>query len=260
MNNSGPRYYLEDKGKAMSEQIGALGKPAEKSPAEEMPSRVLLVPYPKIIFMYPILIAAIIAAIILSFVHNPLDPASRLDGAVSIVFLVLLGVNLVILAFDFPRTTSLALFFFAIALVLAALLLFTFEPKVVPWITDVLRRFRPLANPHFYWAFGGMLGVILLLVLLVARFDYWEVRPNELLHHHGFLSNLERYAAPNLRIDEEITDVFEYLLLRSGRLILQDSNEHRAIVLDNVPFIRKKEEKITRMLGALQVEVRADKN
>jgi hypothetical protein len=243
----------------MSEPVVTSGNSTARSKADELPSRVLLVPYPKIIFMYPILIAAVVAAIILSFVHDPLNPASRVNGAVSIVFLVLLGVNLVILAFDFPRTTSLALFFFAVALVLGALLLFTFEPQILPWITHFLKKFRPLANPHFYWGFGGMLGVILLLVLLVARFDYWEVRPNELLHHHGFLSNLERYAAPNLRIDEEITDVFEYLLLRSGRLIIQESSEHRPIVLDNVPFIRAKEEKITRMLGALQVEVRSDK-
>ena len=52
--------------------------------------------------------------------------------------------------------------------------------------------------------------------------------------------------------------MFEYLLLQSGRLILQASEERRAIVLDNVPFIRKKEEAITRMLGALQVQVRPD--
>jgi hypothetical protein len=91
-----------------------------------------------------------------------------------------------------------------------------------------------------------------------VRFDYWEVRPNELLHHHGFLSNMERLSAPNLRIDKEVNDVFEYLLLRSGRLIVHASNERRAIILDNVPNIRKKEEAITRMLGALQVQVRQD--
>ena len=73
------------------------------------------------------------------------------------------------------------------------------------------------------------------------------------------MSNLERLSAPNLRIDKEINDVFEYmLLLRSGRLILQASNEWRAIILDNVPFIDTKEEAIMRMLGALQVQVRRD--
>ena len=85
-----------------------------------------------------------------------------------------------------------------------------------------------------------------------------KFRPNELLHHHGVLSNLERLSAPNLRIEKEINDVFEYFLMRSGRLILHASDERRAIVLDNVPFIWKKEEAITRMLGALQVQVRND--
>jgi hypothetical protein len=61
-----------------------------------------------------------------------------------------------------------------------------------------------------------------------------------------------------LRIDKEITDVFEYLLLRSGRLILHPSNERRAIVLENVFFINRREEDLTRLLGALQVQVRTD--
>ena len=98
-----------------------------------------------------------------------------------------------------------------------------------------------------------------LCVLVSRRFDYWEVKGNELLHHHGFLSNLERFSAPNLRIDKEINDVFEYLLLRSGRLIIHASNERRAIVLENVLFINDKEERITKMLGALQVRVRTDR-
>ena len=94
--------------------------------------------------------------------------------------------------------------------------------------------------------------------MVSRRFDYWEVRGNELLHHHGVLSDLKRFSAPNLRIDKEINDVFEYLLLRSGRLILHPSQERRAIVLENVFFINQKEEKITKMLGALQVRVRTD--
>ena len=94
----------------------------------------------------------------------------------------------------------------------------------------------------------------------IVRFDYWEVRPNELLHHHGFLANMERVYAPSLRMDKEIEDVFEYMLLRSGRLILHPSDDRRSIILDNVPFVNKKEETITRMLGALQVEVRENPN
>ena len=97
-------------------------------------------------------------------------------------------------------------------------------------------------------------------MMINIRFDYWEVRPNELLHHHGVLSNLERYSAPNMRISKEIDDVFEYMLLRSGRLIIHPSNEPRAFVLETVLGIDKKELAITKMLGALQVQVRDDKS
>jgi hypothetical protein len=226
-------------------------------PAAERHAAVLLVPYPKIVFLYPTLIAALLAAIYESVSHHPLDPANRLATLVSLGFLGIMAVNFVILAFDFPRTTSLTLFFFVVAVVLAIVLLVTFRPEVLPLMADVLSRFRPLANAPFYWTVTGILAVINLLVLAASRFDYWEVRPNELLHHHGFLANLERFPAPNLQIEKEINDVFEYLLLRSGRLILQPSGR-RAIVLDNVPRIKDKEERITRMLGALHVEMSSD--
>jgi hypothetical protein len=61
-----------------------------------------------------------------------------------------------------------------------------------------------------------------------------------------------------VRIDKEITDVFEYLLLQSGRLVLHISNERRVVVLDNVPFITRKEKALTRLLGTLQVDVRPE--
>ncbi|MGD0898962.1 MAG: hypothetical protein ABR915_14075 [Thermoguttaceae bacterium] len=231
--------------------------PGEKKP-DEAPASVLLIPYPKIVFLYPLLIASVAAAVALGMMHDPLDPANKAAKVVSILFLAVMAVNLVILAFDFPRTTSLTLFFFVAAIVLGAFLLFTFHPGILPVLHSILAKFHPVANPPFYWAFAGILGAVYLLMLVAVRFDCWEVRPNELLHHHGFLSNIERFPSPHLRIDEEINDVFEYLLLRSGRLILQASEERRAIVLDNVPFIRKKQETITRMLGALQVQVRDD--
>jgi hypothetical protein len=41
-------------------------------------------------------------------------------------------------------------------------------------------------------------------------------------------------------------------------LILHPSNERKAIVLENVFFINKKEQQITKMLGALQVQIRTD--
>ncbi len=244
---------------------------------EEAPEVIKIVPYPKIVFLYPTLIAAFIAAVYLSIAGPPdwvpaaapaqaageaggLAPeVARARGAsMTTVFLIVLALNLVILAFDFPRTISLTLFFFVVAVAMALWLLFLKRPDLLPALSALLHQYQPLANATFFWTVTTVLGVLFFLAWCTTRFDYWEVRRNELLHHHGILSNLERFPAPNLRIDKEITDVFEYLLLGSGRLILQISSERRAIILDNVPFISRKEAALTRMLGALHVELADD--
>jgi hypothetical protein len=215
------------------------------------PDPVFLVSYPKIVFLYPTVIASLFGAIyMLAIGSNPVLPAQ--------IFLAVLAVNLVVVSFDFPRTTSLTLFFAAVAVCVGLWTLFHLNANMVPWINAQLLKVRPEANAAFYIIFTISMLFIFTCVLVSRRFDYWEVRPNELLHHHGVLSDLKRYSAPNLRIDKEINDVFEYLLLRSGRLILHPSQERRAIVLENVMFINQKEERITRMLGALQVRVRHD--
>lgn len=185
------------------------------------------------------------------------EMSSRTDvHLVGVAFLVIFALNLIVFAFDFPRTTSLTLFFFIAAAVLGLLLTFRLNEQILPTLNAVLKSYRPLANATFYFSIFGIIAAIFIAVFINVQFDYWEVAPNELLHHHGFLSNLERFSAPSLKIDKEITDIFEYFLLRSGRLILHPSNERRAFVLDNVMNITKKEAQLTRMLGALQVQVR----
>ena len=240
--------------KADIEDTSAPTTGSDQDSSDSPPSRIYLVPYPKIIFFYPTYLVGLIAAIYMT-VASP-DLVAKTGVAFTSIFLGVLAVNMVVLAFDFPRATSLTMFFLLCAMMLGALLAFTQWPALLPQVSAFLSKIQPMANGTFFWVFSIILTIIYLIVFISVRFDYWEVRPNELLHHHGILSDLKRFSAPNLRIDKEINDVFEYLLLKSGRLILQPSNERRAIILDNVLFIGKKEEAITRMLGALQVQVR----
>ena len=175
------------------------------------------------------------------------------------IFLIVFALNMVVISFDFPRTTSLTWFFAITAIVIGLWFLFSQYPGVAPKLVHGLLSIKPWANASFYMIYTMIMLFLYMWVMISRRFDYWEVKGNELLHHHGFLSNLERFSAPNLRIDKEINDLFEYMLLRSGRLIIHASNERRAIVLENILFINGKEDRITRMLGALQVRVRTDK-
>ena len=175
------------------------------------------------------------------------------------IFLIVFALNMVVISFDFPRTTSLTWFFAITAIVIGLWFLFSQYPGLAPKLVQGLLSIKPWANASFYMIYTMIMLFLYMWVMISRRFDYWEVKGNELLHHHGFLSNLERFSAPNLRIDKEINVLFEYMLLRSGRLIIHASNERRAIVLENVLFINGKEDRITRMLGALQVRVRTDK-
>lgn len=234
------------------------------SGSDSLPKNIYLVSYPKIVFMYPTVIVAAIVAIWMQFkfglsAANPVV-ADSVSVFLATAFFAVFTLNLVVISFDFPRTTSLTLFFFAIAMVLGGYMLVANFPNVLPAVSSVFGIIQPTANAQFYYTFVLIFLALFVLVKVGVQFDYWEVRPNELLHHHGFLSDMERFSAPNLRIDKEINDLFEFLLLGSGRLIMHPSNERRAIVLENIFFIGGKEKSITRMLGAIQVQVRDDSN
>lgn len=219
---------------------------------------VFLVSYPSIVFLYPSVLAALFGGIFMMWNGNSADA----DYAVipARIFLIVLMVNLVVVSFDFPRTTSLTWFFAVVAAVILLFMMFQLKPDLSRTVTGWLNQITPKTNAAFYFIYFLGMSFLYLIVIISRRFDYWEVRSNELLHHHGILSDLKRFSAPSLRIDKEINDVFEYLLLRSGRLILHPSQERKAIVLDNVFFINRKEERITKMLGALQVRVKVDQH
>jgi hypothetical protein len=297
---------------------------AAASAMPELPDRIFLVSYPKIVFLYPTVLTALFCAIVMwvkgdiptneivaqqrrgtqvimkaavqAVDESPATATAPAEGdatssteatsaadtaplatadaaeseTVSItihsyhnvcarIFLIVFALNMVVISFDFPRTTSLTWFFAITALVLGLWFLFSRYEGLAPKIVHGLLSIKPWANASFYMIYAMIMLFLYMWVMISRRFDYWEVKGNELLHHHGFLSNLERFSAPNLRIDKEINDLFEYMLLRSGRLIIHCSNERRAIVLENVLRINSKEDLITRMLGALQVRVRTDK-
>jgi len=226
--------------------------PPGKEPESEQTPRIFLVSYPKVVFLYPTLIAAFIAGLFV-LVAGVEGPGTN---TVCALFMAVFSVNLVVFAFDFPRTTSLTLFFFIVAVVLALLLTFRINDQLMPWLNKLLSAYNPHANATFFFSIAGALALVFAAVLINVQFDYWEVTPNELLHHHGMLSKLERLPAQNLKIDVEINDVFEYFLLGAGQMILRPNNEPLAIVLENVMWIRTKESLLTRMLGALQVQIR----
>lgn len=225
-------------------------------------NRILLVPYPKFIFMYPTLIMAAICSVVLYFGdYHAIDPATdNLPVVMTGLFMTVLIANMFILVFDFPRATSLTLVFIATTALLGLWVLSNLGMNVLPTLEGFLSNLRPAANDTFFVCIFLAMTLMYIAIFISVRFNYWELRHNELLHHHGILSDLKRYPAPNLRVDKEINDVFEYMLLGAGRLILHPTTEKRAIVLDNILFVSEKEKKLTKTLGSIKVQLGTDSN
>jgi hypothetical protein len=211
--------------------------------------RIIIRTYPKIVFLYPTMIMAFVCAIFMSAdTGNP--------HAWGSAFLIVFAFNLCVLAFDFPRTASLTLVFSVLAIILAAILL-NQRTEFFPFLSDQTGKLKPDMNATFYWLFGLTLALILLIVGIIHRFvDYWEVLSNELIHHHGILGGIQRLPAPGIKLEKEITDVFEYLLLQSGTLVITPQGESRAIVLETVPNINKVEDHVKAILGVTEVSMR----
>jgi hypothetical protein len=131
---------------------------------------------------------------------------------------------------------------------------------------DVMRPVRAImdsvyvaSNAAFYYAMFLIMAVIFAILYGMRYLDYWEILPNEILHHHGPLSDLERLPTLNLKFDKEIPDVLEYLCLGAGRLVLHVTGERKAIILDNVLSINSKEKALQELMSRVEVRVTTDK-
>ena len=159
--------------------------------------RIYLVPYPKFVFMYPTLIVSVLATILLGFGgYSSVSPDDTMPVAITVLFLGVLVANLFVIVFDFPRATSLTLVFVVATAVMAGWLLFIWQPGLLPSVEHLLVKIRPVANTTFYFCMSIAMGLMYASVFVSARFNYWELTNNELLHHHGILSDLKRYPRP----------------------------------------------------------------
>ena len=127
--------------------------------------------------------------------------------------------------------------------------------SIFPDMLNIGSNLNPAANAAFYFTLAIGMGFLFAMIWLIdARLNYWKVMRNEIVHQHGFLDSVTRYPAPGTMVQKDIVDMFEYALLRSGRLILHPTRGPD-IVLENVPHINRIEDRIQRLLGSTSVTI-----
>lgn len=220
-----------------------------KSTGDDLPESVIIRAYPNAVFMYPVAVCALVCAVLQMTTgvgHETLG----------FVFMCVFMFNLCVLAFEFTRNVSVAMFLGGLAAILLGILI-NERLQLTVFMKNVYLFLSFNADAGFYFGIFGCFVIVFAGVVIDTRFDYWELRGNEILHHHGFLGDVERFPAQQLQLKKEITDVFEYLLLHSGRLIIYTRGNDRPIVLDNVPRINIVEEMITQKLHTLKVTIQS---
>jgi hypothetical protein len=208
------------------------------------PDRITIHPMPDVVFLYPTAVTAIVCWILSYFFTS-----DAFLGRMGLIFTLIFFSNLSILAFDFNRFKTVALILSVVILILLGILFNVFG-AVFTWISHI----QIIMKPSFYMAWSLFFDLLYILVFINTRFNYWEVSNNELVHHHGFLGDVKRWPAPNMGMSKEIKDVFEFLLLLSGRVIFQPQGEKTAIVLDNVFRVNHVEVRLKSLLGVMAVD------
>jgi hypothetical protein len=248
--------------------------------------------WPKVIFLYPTAIVALICAMGMHWIDDHVhDPSRPLDQAVDqrqlptdtkavresattldkldrfwtpqnllgMLFFAMLAFNLLTMGVDLPRFSIVAVLFGILFGTFFLLWLGSyFQLDLMKPIHAMIAHIYAAATRGFYLMFAVTLLVVFFIVWLTRWLDYWEIMPNEILHHHGPLSDLERYPTLNLKFDKEIPDILEYVLLGAGRLVLHIPNVSKALVLDNVLFINRKEDALKRVMSRLEVRITTD--
>jgi hypothetical protein len=270
-----------------------LTTPKPKSVADRPGTKIRIFMWPKVIYLYPTAIVALLCSIGMGLIHDrthdptkpikmavaadrlapgheslPDTPASNMtrvdrfstpQNLMAMVFLGMFAFNLIVMALDFPRFSMLAVILAVLFCLFFILWLGSFMQldllRPIHWIFSDIYA---VANKGFYLMVFLTLAFVFLVIYITRWLDYWEIMPNEILHHHGPLSDLERYSTMNLKFDKEIPDVLEYMLLGAGRLVMHVPGVTKAIVMDNVILINGKEKALKNVMSRLEVRVTTD--
>ena len=215
----------------------------KKKPVKPI-TEVKLRSYPKIIFLWPLLLTSAILWIIQAFATEPLQ-------WLGILWLMILFCNLFVIAFDFSSAKFFILILGIVIFIL--LLIFWIIPTYgFPALIDI--TWNPGLTANFYMAMTLIISFILLFVWIGAFFDYYTVERNEIYHKKGIFAEAERFPVKSLRLKKEIPDVFEFFILRAGSITLMPGRADEVISLHTVLNINKKAEQIDHLLSHISVE------
>ena len=220
---------------------------SEQSKQVKHPTEIYLRSYPKVIFFWPLLITSLVL-MILQIVAADVD---WIDPTIlGYTWFIVFFVNIFVTAFDFSSTKFFVLILAIVIFVL--IVVFLVLPNFTLQFTNIQ---LDLALPwEFYMVMTLILAFILGIVLISTRFEYFKIERNEIIHKTGIFSSAERFPVKSLRFKKEIPDVFEFFMLRAGKITIMPGKADEVMILPTVLNINKREEQLDWLLSHVSVE------
>jgi hypothetical protein len=216
-------------------------------------ARYTVIPFPKIVFFYPLMFMCIVCGIMEYFAQKAGGEPSNVAGTLFMIFFL---INILVISFDFPGVKALALVLGSVSFVFGLIL---FDDKVMPILGPlkeiaIVLQERLHASTAFYFVISAILFLMILAGIAVnVLWNRWTIEPNRLMHRHGLLGDVREYPVIDLQLEKNVDDVFEYLLLLSGTLTFIPNPNTSPIRLENVPFINYAERKIQKIIREFRV-------
>jgi hypothetical protein len=157
-----------------------------------------------------------------------------------------------VVTFEFPRSTSLTLVLFCVALTWLFVELNRRYNLIRP-LQEFIAGLDVTAAPDFYFFLFAVYLILFVAMFIGSRFNYWEITSNELVHHKGMMRDVDRYATQGLKYHKQITDFFEYILTGSGQLRFEAPSMNTAVVLNNVLGINRAARRLDALLEVQRV-------
>src|SRR5680860_1291431 len=126
--------------------------PPKRATKPELEEPIVVRSLPKMIFLYPTVIATLLAGIVV----NEYPSSSE---TVAMLFLGFFLINLVVLSFDFPRNAMIALIVAIALIVVSAAWLNSARFGLFSTTRDFFNWFEPQANHQFYWILTGGMSI-----------------------------------------------------------------------------------------------------
>ena len=226
----------------MTEESHVTEKEIKEENAKE--EKVYLRNYSKVIFFYPLFIASFILYLIEAIMGIE-------EPWLGAIWITIFFANLFVIAFD----TSSTKFFIILLVVIILIIIFAFVFHPGNIISQVLSfEITITMSYQFYLVSTIILGLIFIIAWIATRFDYWKVERNEVIHKKGIFVSVDRYPTKSLRIKKEIADIFEFALLRVGRIQLFFGGQD-VIHLNTIININKKAKQLDYLLSDIEVDV-----